>query len=87
MSISKVMRILRATYLIRKLGGGGHTRPTEIAKYSGVSRSTAYRYLKELERQEMLEGFNVVFRGGEAKIYELTDAGYRLMKSQMELPF
>lgn len=48
--------ILRVLWMMSQMsGGGGLTNQSEIAKWSGVSRSTVYRYLPRMCKLKLID--------------------------------
>lgn len=74
---SGTMRNLMSTLSLLKMfpAGEGWDRPISIARWSGISMSTTYRYLPKLEMLGFIKSREYECRKMKCKEYRITDAG------------
>lgn len=76
MKIETVNTMLKTAFLLREMPiGQGWASPATIRQYSGVSNSTTYRYLTQLEKLGYIESKPVVCRKLHCKQYRITNEG------------
>lgn len=65
--------------------GGGWVTPSQVAFWSGVSKSTTYRVLNFCVLEGLLETQDYVKRGIDCKRYRLTELGHEQFKFKLSM--
>lgn len=76
MKTEKIMKILNCLSKYAVFGSGGvGLRLSSISEWTGIPRSTTYRYLKKLEKINMVSAHQSKFRNEDCNFWYVTSEG------------
>lgn len=82
MRTDKFRKIIRAVETVGGAGGNMKTNIASIVNWTGMPRSTVYRYLNVLTSAGLLEARIEKFRGQYAKMWYMTHSGQEYMRDR-----